>query len=212
MSMLRGISRYIAALSALRAKPATVKHLAARLDSAQCSVYSLISHLHRAGLVHIGGWENKPRTASVPVYAFGPGDDEPYPEKRMDGRKRTCARRKNASVSAELSSFIAAWNALKESSLTRAEVGEASGYHKNATQRLIRELHAKKLVFISEWRQDAMSRPVAAFTFGLGKKDAPKPKATASELNRRYRERMAQIHMIQRLAGPANVATFEDAA
>lgn len=117
--------------------------LCARRESA-----SLILHqFHDSGLSHRCGWlvpGGQSARARVPVYRFGPGEDEPWPGEGQP-------RRRKHKVAVEMMSFLAAVRALMEDSHHGRGLAEAVGLHPKTSVKIIRELRAQRLVRISDY-------------------------------------------------------------
>lgn len=73
---------------------------------------------------------------------------------------------------------------------------EATGLHRVTLQSLTRCMRKHKIIYICDWEPDSYGRDTFA-VFRLGsKKDTPKYKQTASERQKRYRERQKMKSII----------------
>jgi predicted ArsR family transcriptional regulator len=89
--------------------------------------------------------------------------------------------------------------AAQEGVYTAYELSEISGLSINTVRGYINVFHKNGIVHISDWEEDLRgNRTRKVFKLGKGK-DMPKPKQTASEVNRRYREKMKQIKLMKEL-------------
>ena len=86
----RGVVEAIV-INVLREGPMRIKAIARLEGLKEGSVWRCIDRMHKAGEVHIVKWhtfymsaEGKPIGGRwAPIYALGPGEDEPYPDTRQ---------------------------------------------------------------------------------------------------------------------------------
>jgi hypothetical protein len=205
-----GLRKYAQILATVYWKKRTALEVAGALDSVgkqgHQSVREVLWGMRDLGLVHVCEWcpPEVPRSSLlVARFAFGPGQDAPYPVacNRVPG-----VRRNGTWVRAELTHFATIIRVLREGA-TRTEIHERCGtLHQNLAP-LIREMRALAIIRTSAWqlRDDGAGLPTEVLSLGHGR-EAPRPQPkTRAEIGRKHRlrkrARLATLQVVHAIAG-----------
>lgn len=97
--------------------------------------------------------------------------------------------------------------AAQEGIYTSNELVEISGLSINTVRGYMSVLHKAGVVHICDWEEDPRgNRTRKVFKLGKGK-DAPKPKLSMQEVNRRYREKIKAMKLMKDLNAIKTVRT-----
>lgn len=212
-----GWAGYVGILAALKAQPMALPQMPAVMGIGKDTLYRLVPSLHALGWVHISGWIMLPKS-TMPLYAFGPGDDAEPPTRRPNGR-RTATRVLREQPASEVISFSTMLHALDGLRASISEVAEEIGAHRDTVSSALDALVAAEMAHLCAWQPRAHGRggaPIALYTLGAGK-PAKKPSLRSRRLaaGQRWRamvKRRAEFDpLIQALRPAANSETREAA-
>lgn len=173
--MKRGHPLYIALLASLR-DPQTIQGLMRKHKVSPCMAYPFVVKMHKAGRLHICGWQQLPGKRPLALYAFGRGVDAPMPTKAPSGQKsRVKLLPSSTGANAHLTAFEYLLREIEAGPCTPKEVAEASGIDLETARETLRLLEAHSLAHIKAWHRPYKGSPVPAYAFGPGKR-APRPK------------------------------------
>lgn len=166
------------------------------------------------GRVHIAGWQANPGMPSVALWAYGAGENAPYPGVKA---ARTHKPIKPASEMIAVESML---RLLESDALTRDELAEEAGVDATWASRFVTALHEElHMVYVKRWDVHFKrgGSPTARFRFGFDKRSAPRPKARdRNELAREYRARRkkrdAMHALVTTLAANASIFSQAQAA
>ena len=182
---------YASILRRTQLAPSTYSELAAHIDAGLPNVRRIVNRMHDLRLVHIAGWER--RTAKgcfEALFAFGAGQDAPYPSGSRPGEKRRTppAMMSRYRQRPELMAFAHIVRALAVPT-TRKELLEATGATLSNLAIFLRHCKAIGLVRVAAWDASRPGMPAEALQIGDAP-DAKRPKPLPrSEVQRRCRER-----------------------
>lgn len=97
---------------------------------------------------------------------------------------------------------------IQDSCHTCHELAELTGHTIGTVRYWLKVFHAKKIIHICDWREDARgSRVLKVYTLGTGE-DMPKPKPKGSKAAcARYRAKQKQMKLMNILSAPRNLTT-----
>jgi hypothetical protein len=204
-----GLRRYAQILAAIYWKSRSANDVAEKLgclgtNSAQ-SVREVLWGMRDLGLVHVRSWSPHPSPRScvmTPVFAFGPGDDAPYPVpcNRVPGQPA------GKWVRAELTHFATIVRELRTGA-TRTEICERCGTMHHNLAPLLREMRALSLARVCEWnfRESGAGQPAEVWKLGHGKEAQRPAPMSKEERQLRYRTRRraktATLRVVHAVAG-----------
>ena len=212
-----GMAGYVKILAILRRQPCTTAEIQPLAGIGHTSAAALLPSFHLAGLAHIADWRQDYNCATMPVYAYGPGNDADMPAKRPTGKACNGARLSLRRVARpDVVALASVMRALSEPK-TRQELHDETGLAATTIRLILRALKVSKLARVAEWLpKPGGGVPIEAYQLGSGA-DTPRPKAiTKSEVARRYREakrqRESMLTIIRATAGVANDNRITEAA
>jgi hypothetical protein len=195
-SMRIGLPGYAAILGSIRLRPMSTTELAEKHKVSRLLVLGVMRHCVRAKIVHRVEWfRPAPHSRMVPRWALGSGGDISMPMYEERARK---ARR----APSTLILLTTALELMAEHPHTRKELAAALCMHQESAARIVAALRAHKLIHVSGWHKSPVGKPAQEFSVG-DKRDAPMPPTVKSDAGiwKQYRDRRAQVSMMQALAG-----------
>lgn len=193
---------YVAILAALRDSPSSTRGVVEDGLCGRTAANSLIPAMHKLGLVHISGWEQRYKAPARPKYKAGEGEDASAPTVRDTGRdvKAIVAPIKAYVAPPELLAFHDALEALREP-MSCAQLREATGLAEGTVRALFAALLQHNMARIASYeRQETGGSPVAMYVLGRGK-SAVRPERDKAATNERYRIKRRQVYVLHMLAG-----------
>lgn len=151
---------------------ATWQSIAAALSLGRSGAQGLLNRMVDACLIHEAAWQpvHTYRTTYTPIYAFGEGTTLAWPGKG----KRPMRRLRPAPV--ELLTFITAIKALQSDTYNAVRLAEQTGMGKRSAQRLLKKLHALRLIFIDEFEERPQGgHGYPLYAWGPNRADMTKP-------------------------------------
>lgn len=213
-----GMAGYVRLLAMLRIRPNTIPDAADFVGVGRVACYRIITTMHHLKLVHVSDWLIQYDRRTLPVYAFGPGEDAPAPIKRPCGRAvRNAKLPKLRDFSSEVVGLHLLIKAMSEPA-SRAQLGRDTGLHEKTIRTALAAMVRHGLAFIDHWapREAPGGPPIAHFQFGAGK-NAPRPKPIPrKEINRHHndkrRERLKFLPLVRAFSAPASNEAQRSAA
>jgi hypothetical protein len=206
-----GKPQYAAILCSVYRKPGCLGDILARflVGGNQCNrrqtMCEILWRMVQLGLLDVTGWvrETGAKGFLSPVFAGGSGRVEPYPgyarEPEAGRKRRDPPGSRVLSTRPEMVAFANVVKAMRGASVTRNEIQEATGVHRNHINTTLDALRAGKMLHTSGWiPRDNGGAPAMMLTFGPGK-DVPRPETmTRQEINaRREAGRQAKRQMLE---------------
>lgn len=162
---------YAKALRVIVDGGATWREVGAAVGVERITAQTLCRGFHRQQLTHISAWKVGEGDARnrAPIYAFGPGEDVPWPAgDRPVMNKRTPP---------ELLAFCALVKELMLDAYHGKGMADTIGGTPRTVRNHIRELHKLKLAYIAGYDDRSVAGTgYPLFAWGPGKSDKPKPK------------------------------------
>lgn len=186
---------YARILRALQQRPMTIAELRIECGLGGTGAAEIMRRMKAVGLVHIAGWRQaSPGTKGRLPAIWGAGDAEdcPYP-----GAKRPVLPERHRSIRSELLAFATILRAC-ESPATVAEIAEQTGCDKGTVTALMRYCRSIGLVYVAGWLPWKLGGGTPTRLYALGnRRDAPRPRAVASETRsaKRYADAQRRIEM-----------------
>jgi len=199
-----GLRRYAQILAAIYWKSRSASDVADKLGGlgryGAHSVREVLWGMRDLGLVHVASWAPhlSPRSCFMsPVFAFGQGQDAPYPVpcNRIPGQPA------GKWVRAELTHFATIVRELRDGA-TRTEICERCGTMHHNLAPLLREMRALSLARVCEWRlrESGAGKPAEVWKLGHGKEAARPAPMSNEEIQLRYRTRRRARTLTLRVA------------
>lgn len=190
-----GWSGYVGILAALHAKPMCLPDMPAVMGIGRDTLYRLIPGLYSAGWLHVSAWELRPSN-TLPVYAFGPGDDAPAPTMRPTGRPVEGARILADTPSPEVIAFCSMLRAISDTSACISDIALETGSHRETIRTALDALVDAGLAHLSAWQPRFCNPtgPIAAhYKIGAGSRaKKPSKKARRYASSKRWRNSVKQ--------------------
>lgn len=199
-----GWAGYASIIRTTQVRPTTAQRVATRFGVQLQTARRVMARLHDLGMVHVSGWERPhARGSSIPLWAFGAGQDQPRPEP-PSGRPRQGLTRQTALP--ELVQVAHILRQLQGEPMGVAELAAAVGSQYANVARLLHHGRSIGLFRVAAWSPRLKGgAPGAMWAMGSAA-DAPRPSVmTRSEIDRRSRQarqaRQAQQRMLMAVAG-----------
>lgn len=213
-----GMVGYVRLLARLRERPSTIPDMVGFVGVARVACYRIVTTLHHLKLVHVSGWLDEYDRRTLPVYAFGPGEDAAPPTFRPCGRQVRNAKLPNLRVlSVEVVGLASLIRAM-ETPASRKEIEAVTGLHNRTVRMALQAMTRYGMVHVAYWspREVSGGPPTAQLQFGPGR-SAPRPKPMPKqEINRRHndrrRERLKFAPLVQAFRAPASNEAIQQAA
>lgn len=214
-----GMAGYVRLLARLRERPSTIPDMVGFVGVARVACYRIVTTMHHLKLVHVCGWLDEYDRRTLPIYAYGPGEDAQPPTFRPCGRQ---VRNAKLPTLRDFSSEVVGLHLLIQSMsfmpVSRAGMERATGLHYRTIRMALEAMVRYGMVHIDHWepRETAGGPPTAHFIFGPGR-SAPRPKPSPRhEINRRHndkrRERLKFAPLVQAFRAPASNEALQQAA
>lgn len=212
-----GIVGYINILAAIYREPLTVAGIRERVGVGRTAIGYFIAGARHLRLVHIAGWQQEYNRPTLPMYAFGAGQDAPPPALRPTGkpiagvRVSTICRPKP-----EVISCAAFLRAIADGA-TKVELAEHCGMSHCTVRLAIRALQRHRMVHVSAWIPTPGARTyTAVWQLGEGRsaaRPAPQPKTVIAKRWRdAQRAKADMLQVLHAVAGRSANDTMREAA
>lgn len=153
--------------------------------------WRILETLHHMRIIHIAGWDERPRTAAMPLYAYGDLPDVAPPTVRPNGRRSLGVLHRGPTPACLMPEVIAFANILKalEEPATRDELRARTGSAVRTLRVTLDRLLLKRVAFICDWEPRRVhGPPIPRFQIGIDEKDAKRPAPMPKNVvNARYR-------------------------
>lgn len=204
-----GLSGYVAMLAEFKREPADITTAFSRNELGKDTTYRLVTELHAKKLLHVCGWVVRPRVVTMPIYAYGAGEDLAPPAVRDNGRPIKARLLVRQRVGPEVIALAHMFDAL-QTPVAAYELREETGIHRDTISAFLKAMRQHGLARISRWqrRDCGGGQYIAMWTLGEGP-DAqyPSMKRSMQKAGRAYRQRLAAAKPMQQLHAaltPAN--------
>lgn len=213
-----GMAGYVRLLARLRMRPSTIPDAVGFVGVGRGACYRIITTMHHLKLVHVSAWSTDYDRRTLPVYAYGPGEDAPAPALRPCGRP---TRNAKLPTLRDFSSEVVGLHLLIKTMaepVSKAQIGRETGMHDKTIRTTLAAMVRYGLAYIDHWaaREAAGGPPIAHFQFGTGV-SAPRPKPISrKEINRfhnaKRRDRQKFLPLVRAFSAPASNEAQRSAA
>ena len=169
-----GMAGYAHLSAILADTPMTAISLGREADLGHVAPYRFLMAMHGLMRVHIVGWEQRPHTPPLPIFAWGHGDDAEPPAVRRNGRTVEGVNHPVQRVCKSITAFAALLQAI-ERPAHRSAIVQSTGLDKETVTAGLEALCWVGLAHIAAWSmREHGGAPIEKYQLGGGA-DAPKP-------------------------------------
>lgn len=218
----RGRTFFATILRRTAQSPVTIAEFMAESGCRENGITTALQAMNHLRLVHIAHWVPQTRAPATPAYAFGDGEDCPYPDKTPNGRASAQPRKRRATP--HLPAELIALNSLIVElqlavSATVPHLVETTGIPEGGIHKTLAMLHGLGLVYIATYdHQTRGGNLIVHWAWGLNQRDARRPgrKELRRMTNQRYywgrKAKDEQLRLIHAVASNSGRFTEAQAA